>query len=149
MTSKNFSPRIAFVIALAFAGVTCAQTAPPPAPAGACTNCGVVRSVQLVEKKGDASGVGAIAGGVLGGVVGHQFGSGRGNTAMTIGGAAAGAYAGNEVEKNRNKKSYWRVSVKMDDGKTRTFTYANKPDYREGDRVKTLNSGRRLALLAN
>ena len=64
----------------------------------------------LVEKKGSASGVGAVAGGVLGGVLGHQFGSGRGNTAATIVGAGAGAYAGNEVEKNKKKQTYWSVS---------------------------------------
>ena len=75
----------------------------------ACNECGVVRSVQLVEKKGSSSGVGAVAGGVLGGVLGHQIGSGRGNTAATIVGAGAGAYAGNEVEKNKKKQTYWSV----------------------------------------
>ena len=45
-----------------------------------------------------------MAGGVLGGVLGHQIGSGRGNTAATIVGAGAGAYAGHEVEKNKKKQ---------------------------------------------
>ena len=76
----------------------------PARAKAACTDCGVVRSVRLVEKKGSASGVGAVAGGVLGGVLGHQIGSGRGNTAATIVGAGAGAYAGNEVEKNKKKQ---------------------------------------------
>src|SRR5512134_3076205 len=42
----------------------------PPAPqvaaAPVCTNCGVVESVRAIKRKGEASGVGAVAGGVLG-----------------------------------------------------------------------------------
>jgi outer membrane lipoprotein SlyB len=79
-------------------------TAAPPSVGG--PTCGVVESIRYVVQKGEGSGVGAIAGGVLGGVLGHQIGSGRGNTAATIVGAGAGAYAGNEVEKNAKKKSY-------------------------------------------
>jgi outer membrane lipoprotein SlyB len=135
------------LLALAFAGMAGAQS-PPPVTRG-CVDCGVVRSVRLIEKKGDASGVGAVAGGVLGGVIGHQFGSGRGNTAATIAGAGAGAYAGHQVEKSRNKRSYWNVAVKMDNGTTRNYSYSNKPEFREGDRVKTLEDGRRLARVAN
>ncbi len=40
--------------------------------------------------------VGTVAGGVLGGVVGNQFGRGGGKTLTTVGGAAGGAYLGNE-----------------------------------------------------
>ena len=114
-----------------------------------CTDCGTLQSMRYVEEKGQASGVGAVAGGVVGGVLGHQIGSGRGNTAATIVGAGAGVYAGNEVEKNRNTKKYWNVAVKMENGTTRNYTYDNKPEFREGDRVKTLDEGRRLALVAN
>lgn len=119
------------------------------AAAAACTDCGVVTSVRYVEEKGQASGVGAVAGGVVGGVVGHQFGSGRGNTAMTIAGAGAGAYAGHQIEKNKNKKSYWAVSVKMDNGTVRNLTYSQQPPANQGDRVKLLDGGRRMALVAN
>jgi outer membrane lipoprotein SlyB len=119
------------------------------APAGTCTNCGQVQSVRLVEEKGKTSGVGLVAGGVLGGVLGHQIGSGRGNTVATVAGAAGGAYVGNKVEQNRNAKSYWSVTLRMDAGNTRTFTYSNQPTVREGDRVKLVDGGKRLALLAN
>jgi outer membrane lipoprotein SlyB len=114
-----------------------------------CTECGVVQSMRLVEQQGQSSGVGMVAGGVLGGVLGHQIGSGRGNTVATIAGAGAGAYAGNQVEKNRNKKSYWAVAIKMDNGGTRNLTYTNKPAVHEGERVKLVEGGRRLALVAN
>ena len=119
-----------------------------PMAQAACNDCGVVIDTRTVKKEGEGSGAGAVLGGVVGGVLGHQFGSGRGNTAATIAGAGAGAYAGHQVEKNRNKKSYWNVSVKMDNGTTRNYSYGNKPEFREGDRVKMLDGGRRLALLA-
>jgi outer membrane lipoprotein SlyB len=124
--------------------------APTGAPAArVCADCGVVQSIRYVEQQGEASGVGAVAGGVLGGVLGHQIGSGRGNTAATIVGAGAGAYAGHQVEKNRNRKSSWIVAVRMDDGRTRSLTYSAQPSVREGERVKLVDGGKRLALLAN
>jgi outer membrane lipoprotein SlyB len=160
MTVDRLFTAATLMLSIAFTEVAGAQApapqAAPPAPAASpparvkvCAECGVVRSVKYVEKKGNSSGVGAVAGGVLGGVLGHQIGSGRGNTAATILGAGAGAYAGNEVEKNKKKTMYWSVSVKMENGTTRNYTYGNKPEFREGDRVKTLDEGRRLALAAN
>jgi outer membrane lipoprotein SlyB len=115
---------------------------------GTCADCGRVQSIRYVEQQGEESGVGLVAGGVLGGVLGHQIGSGRGNTAATIAGAGLGAYAGHQVEKNRNRKSYWSVAIRMDNGNTRSFTYSSKPAVHEGERVKLVDGGRRLALLA-
>ncbi len=112
-----------------------------------CATCGVVESVRYVEKQGHGSGVGAIAGGVVGGVLGHQIGSGRGNTAATIAGAGVGAYAGNQVEKNAKKKSYYVVSVRLDDGRRQSVTQGSRPGVREGDRVKIVD-GNRVALFA-
>lgn len=121
----------------------------PSAGAATCAECGVVRSIHAFEKEGKASGLGVVAGGVLGGVLGHQIGSGRGNTVATIAGAGVGAYAGNQVEKNHNRRTLWEVAIRMDSGKTRTFTYSSQPSVREGDRVKLVDGGRRLALVAN
>jgi len=143
--------RFLLISGLLFATAATAQPLPgtPAAPASsACPTCGVVTSVQYVEKKGEGSGVGLVAGGVVGGVLGHQIGSGRGNTAATIIGAGAGAYAGNQVEKNAKKKSYWVVSVKLDDGSKRSITESAKPVFKKGDRVKIVD-GNRLALLSN
>jgi outer membrane lipoprotein SlyB len=115
-----------------------------------CNNdCGVVQSVKFVEQKGQSSGLGMVAGGVVGGVVGHQIGGGRGNTVATIAGAAGGAYVGNEVEKKKNTTGYWAVTVKMDAGNARTFTYSSQPTVHENDRVKLIDGGKRLALVAN
>ena len=128
----------------AFVSLTTAASAQ-----GNCIDCGRVQSIRYVEQQGEGSGVGLVAGGVLGGVLGHQIGSGRGNTAATIAGAGLGAYAGNQVEKNHKRKSYWSVAVRMDGGNTRSFTYGSKPTVHEGERVKLVDGGRRLALLAN
>jgi outer membrane lipoprotein SlyB len=133
---------IGFVLAAAISGSALAATT--------CNNdCGVVQSMRYVEEKGQGSGLGLIAGGVAGGVLGHQIGSGRGNTVATIAGAGVGAYAGNQVEKNVKKKTYWTVAIRMDNGGTRNFTYTNKPAVHEGERVKLVDGGKRLALVAN
>ncbi len=126
-------------LTFAFAGTALAQ---------GCKDCGRVQSIRHVEEKGESSGLGAVAGGVVGGVLGHQLGSGRGNTVATVAGAAGGAYAGNKIEKNKNKKAYWAVDIKMDSGGTRTFTYAEKPAVNEGEHVKLVDGGKRLALVA-
>ena len=122
--------------------------APAPARAG-CADCGVVQSVRYVETQGQSSGAGAVIGGVAGGVIGHQIGSGRGNTVATIAGVGVGALAGNEVEKNAKKTGSWSVAIQMDNGATRSFSYSSQPSVREGDRVKLVDGGHRLALVAN
>jgi outer membrane lipoprotein SlyB len=142
-------------LALAFGGIADAQPLPgtpanpPPATAAAvCDTCGVVQSVSYVEKKGEASGAGLVVGGVAGGVIGHQIGSGRGNTVATIAGAGLGALAGNQVEKNVKKKTYYVVTVNLDNGKKQSINFSSKPAFKEGDRVKVVD-GKKLALLAN
>ncbi len=109
---------------------------PPPAPSAPCANCGTVDAVRTLEKPGEGSAVGVIAGGLLGGLLGHQIGQGRGNTAATIVGAAGGAYAGHQIEKNVNKVIHYEVSVRMDDGTPRTVSYDVEPGFRAGDKVR-------------
>jgi outer membrane lipoprotein SlyB len=104
-----------------------------------CANCGVVESVRLVELKGEATGAGAVAGGVLGAVVGSQIGQGRGKTLAQVAGVAGGAYAGNEVEKNMKKATYFRVTVRMNNGSTRTITQKTDSGFKSGDNVKIEN----------
>lgn len=139
--ARDFAKLLVLVLGIAAGPVALAQSP--------CTDCGVVQSVRANEVKGSTSGVGMVAGGVLGGVLGHQIGSGRGNTVATIAGAAGGAYVGNKVEQNKNTKTQWSVGIKMDSGQQRTFVYSNQPTVREGDRVKLVDGGRRLALVAN
>jgi len=106
---------------------------------GVCASCGTVESIRAVELRGDASGLGAAAGGVTGAVVGNQIGRGNGNTAMTILGAAGGALAGNEIEKNMKKHYSYRVTVRMDDGSFRTISQSTIPTVVVGGRVRIAN----------
>ena len=105
----------------------------------ACNNCGTVVDVKTVKKEGEGSGAGAVIGGIAGGVLGHQIGSGRGNTAATVVGAGAGAYAGHQVEKSQKSTTTHQVVVKMEEGNTRTFNFANPTSYRVGDKIKVVD----------
>jgi len=138
---SRFLAGLAVATMFSVAPVALAQAKP-------CTTCGVVESIRYVEQAGQASGLGMVAGGVVGGVLGHQIGSGRGNTVATVAGAAGGAYAGNQIEKSKNKKSYYAVTVKLDNGKTQTLTMGSPPTAKEGERVKILD-GNRIALITN
>ncbi len=109
------------------------------AQAATCDNCGVVTELKTAKQKGSGSGVGLVAGGVLGGVLGHQVGSGRGKDLATVAGAAGGAYAGNEAEKKIKEKTVFQVIVKMDDGKSRTFTFGAETAYKVGDKIKVVD----------
>ena len=104
-----------------------------------CANCGVVESVRAVEAKGSGSGVGAVAGGLAGGLLGNQIGHGGTRTLLTIGGAAGGAYAGNEIERNLNRHTVWRVAVRLEDGSLRTLSQRTQPPFAVGDRVRIVD----------
>ena len=114
------------------------RPAPPPVPQ-ICANCGVINAINVVEQKGQGSGVGVVAGGVVGGLVGHQIGQGRGNTAATVVGAVGGALAGNEVEKRVKATKQYNVSVRMDDGNFRNFTLDVDPGMAIGEKVKVID----------
>jgi len=109
------------------------------APAPVCYDCGTVTSVNAVTVQGTASGLGAVGGAVAGGVVGHQVGGGRGKDAMTILGAIGGALAGNQIEKSRRQTTRYDVTVRMEDGSNRTFSYDTVPAVSSGDHVRVSN----------
>lgn len=111
-----------------------AQTESQPA-ARASHTAGQVTGVQVVEAEKPTSGLGALGGAVVGGLVGNQIGHGNGRILGTVAGAAAGGFGGNYAEKKLNTNKSYRVSVKMDDGTRRTFTYQNPPGVEVGQRV--------------
>ena len=77
---------------------------------------------------------------MVGGLLGHQVGGGRGNTVATIGGAVAGALAGNEVEKRSGTtQPAFRVRVRTNDNNYLTLTQTTPYNLRMGDRVKVQN----------
>jgi outer membrane lipoprotein SlyB len=135
--SKEAPPVVrAPVTALQRAPVVLAQAEPrAQAPrAVPCATCGTVESSVAVQRQGKVNGVavgnttiglGTVAGGVLGGVLGNQVGGGNGKTAMTVLGAAGGAYAGNTVEKNMKKVTVYQMRVRMNNGSIRTIEQAS------------------------
>lgn len=115
------------------------QTATAAKPAPVCNSCGVVASVNAITQKGEGTGLGAVAGGVLGGVLGNQIGGGSGKKIATVAGAAGGAYAGHQVEKNMKSTTRYDVVVNMDDGSSRTFSYDTQPEFQVGSKVRVVN----------
>ncbi|WP_233881329.1 glycine zipper 2TM domain-containing protein [Paraburkholderia flagellata] len=113
------------------------QEAPPAQPA--CSTCGTVVAISEVKQEGHGTGIGAVGGAVAGGVVGNQFGSGNGRTAMTLLGALGGGFAGNSVEKHLRSSTSYSVRVRMENGKTRYFTYHEAPPFQQGERVRVEN----------
>ena len=90
-----------------------------------------------VEAKG--SGGGAIAGGVVGGIIGNQIGKGATRDIATVLGAIGGAYAGNHIEKSTRESKRYEVTVRFEDGGTRSFSSDTPPAWRSGDRVRLQN----------
>ena len=118
------------------------ESAPPFPPRSlppVCRDCGVIESVNEIEKDGEGSGLGAVAGGVVGAVAGKQVDGGRGRTVMSVLGAVGGAYAGHQIEKNARKVKSYDVTIRFDDGSTRTLSQSTPPAWRAGDRVRLVN----------
>lgn len=103
----------------------------------AAYNQGVVDRIELV-RKGDSNNIaGTIIGGIAGGLIGHQIGGGSGQTAATILGGVGGAVAGREVQnRTRGANEAFRVTVRMDNGRTEVVTQDDISDLRTGDRVR-------------
>jgi len=115
------------------------QPSTAPSAAARCAECGVVVSVHAVEQQGQGTGVGAVGGAVVGGIVGHELGGGRGKDLMTVVGVVGGGLAGNQIEKKVRSTTVYKVTVRLEDGSTRTVTEANPPAWRQGDKVKFVN----------
>ncbi|MGY6255245.1 glycine zipper 2TM domain-containing protein [Paraburkholderia caledonica] len=112
---------------------------PQPTQPAYCASCGTVVAISEARQEGHGTGIGAVGGAVAGGVVGNQFGSGNGRTAMTLLGALGGGLAGNSVEKHIRSTTSYSVRVRMENGKTRYFTYHEAPPFQQGQRVRVQN----------
>lgn len=119
--------------------IAAAPSSPVAQAKPACADCGVVLEVKEVTVKGEGTGLGAVAGGVTGALVGSQIGSGRGKVVAEVAGAAGGAYAGHQIEKHVRSHKRYDVSVRMDDGSTKTVSYETQPAWRGGDKVRVVN----------
>jgi outer membrane lipoprotein SlyB len=115
-----------------------------PARALACQNCGVVESVREITTRGDGSGLGAAGGAVVGGLLGNQVGGGHGKEAMTVVGAIGGAFAGNQIEKQARAARSYEITVRMENGSSRTIAQSTQPEWRDGDHVKIVDGAVRM-----
>ena len=120
-------------------GASLQAVAPVNRPRQFCANCGVVEAVNVLEVKGPGSYIGLIAGGLAGAVLGSQVGKGDGKTAAQVLGAAGGAYAGREIEKNVNKSQVFEVVTRLEGGGAQTISFPTDPGYKVGDRVRVEN----------
>jgi len=128
------------------------RTAPAPernarvvsaAPSG---RLGSIERIEPIRQRPQGTGTGAVLGGVAGAVIGNQFGHGLGRAAMTGVGAAGGAVAGNNIERNVRKQVVgYRVHVRLDNGRTRTFQRSQVGNLHVGDRVRVDGNGFRRA----
>ena len=55
---------------------------------------------------------GAVVGGLVGALAGHQVGGGKGKTLATVGGAAAGAFAGHEIQKKHQENNASKMETR-------------------------------------
>jgi len=110
------------------------QSIEAPKPAVKPGRVGTVEAVREVTQDGASNGVGAAAGGVVGGVLGHQLS--HDSKLVTLVGAAAGAFIGNEAQKRQNAAKHWELTVRFDDGGTQTITSQAAPFWHQGDRVR-------------
>ena len=99
-----------------------------------------VQAVREVKDKGDSTALGPIAGGVAGAVLGNQIGKGHGSrNVITVLGAAGGAFAGREIEKQARGTTHWEIDVRRDDGAAETVRSDVAPSYQPGQRVRLID----------
>jgi outer membrane lipoprotein SlyB len=113
------------------------QAVEAPKPAVKPGLVGTVEAVREVTADGKANGIGAVAGGAVGGILGHQLK--HDSKLVTLVGAAAGAFIGNEAQKRQNATKHWELTVRFDDGTMQTVTSQNEPFWHQGDRVRLLD----------
>jgi outer membrane lipoprotein SlyB len=115
------------------------------APTGACYNdCGTVTRIEVVSGGGSGlpNATGAVVGAVVGAAAGRELADdeskGRQNTATAVG-AVAGALAGNAIQNRVQGDGTYRVTVRLDDGRTTVVTQNDLGGIREGSYVRVYN----------
>lgn len=129
---------LAAVIGTTGFGAAAGPSTPPSTAATpravASARVGAIVSIDPIRTRPKGSGVGAVAGGVVGGVLGHEL---FGGTAATAIGAVGGAVAGNNLERNHKEGvAGYHVTVRLDNGVSRTFEQTGVGDLHVGDRVR-------------
>ena len=123
---------------------TYTEARPAPAPQPVCQDCGTVSSITPISIKGTGSGLGAVAGAIAGVAAGNQVSSGSGTDVAKVVGAIAGGFAGNEAEKRIRAETVYDVTVRLDNGSTRTVRVADASSVNSGTRVRVVGSNLEL-----
>ncbi|PTQ89859.1 glycine zipper 2TM domain-containing protein [Agitococcus lubricus] len=110
-------------------------TTPKKMESKICDNCGTIVAIRHSVSETQPSGLGAMSGAIIGGVMGHQFGKGDGKRAMTAIGALGGAMAGNQLEQQGRRIDGYHITVQMDNGGSRQFSFAYDPKFYVGENV--------------
>lgn len=103
----------------------------------------VQQSHILTETNGQYHPLRTVAAGALGGVIGHQFGNGKGKTAMTVAGAAAGAGASRYHQSGQQAPQKVDLLIKTQSGATIDVVqdYNGGIVFNPGDKVRILTKG--------
>lgn len=110
-----------------------------PEPPPISRDWAVVDSVREVKTEGAPSAVGTVGGAVLGGVLGHQMGKGNGRDVGTVLGAIGGALGGRAIESQVRSVVRYDLTVRFEDGTTRTFSRNQPWGWQVGERVHLVN----------
>ncbi len=103
--SANTGPQFAQVVAVQ----PITQSATTSRPRQVCQN----EQVAVPETYKDKHQIGgAVVGGLVGALAGHQIGGGKGKTLATLGGAAAGAFAGHEIQKKHQENNATQMETR-------------------------------------
>ena len=104
----------------------------------------VVLSVRAVTVDGSQSGVGAATGGLVGGAAAYSAGGSNPTNAAVVGilGAAAGAVAGNLIERAGTREDACEIVLQLAGGERRAIVQGKGEEtFRPGDAVLLVNSG--------
>jgi outer membrane lipoprotein SlyB len=104
---------------------------------------GIVESVRDVVIDARDTGTGTLAGAAIGGVAGSTLGRGdKASAAGAIAGAVVGGLIGNSVEKSSNDRKGVEVTIRLEGGNLIAITQEKDEEFRVGDKVRVLSSGR-------
>lgn len=105
-------------------------------------NFGTIVSANPVTVQGGnrtADVVGTLAGGAIGGLLGNEIGGGRGRDIATVGGAVAGATAGNRIAGAATTVQSTEYTIRLESGQTISVIQA-QPSFGVGQRVQVIQS---------
>ena len=108
---------------------------------------GYIQKTRMLDSGSMPDGTGMVAGAVIGGVLGNTIGGGSGRTLATVGGAAAGAYVGNQIQKNNRKQQLMEVTVRFKSGETGVYNVDPAQNLRAGDPVRVTIDGQNVQLM--